>query len=185
MKLPHLTCLRCGHTWIPRNEKRPSKCPKCTSPYWDKPRRNIKGIAKLVLLALLYAGTPSLAMGRLPTDPATWGDVENSEAQTSVVNNREIADNANTNARIDAQNSKIDNMNETKVMVEGVLRIYDAKRFTLEAFNSYDAAHSQEFAAGVRITLKLGKSYEERLLEQHKSQIDQLEQMIKVLQVSK
>ena len=34
-------CERCGHTWIPRSkiEEAPTICPKCKSPYWDKPRR--------------------------------------------------------------------------------------------------------------------------------------------------
>jgi DNA-directed RNA polymerase subunit RPC12/RpoP len=35
-------CSRCGHKWIPRTktETEPTICPKCKSPYWDKPRRN-------------------------------------------------------------------------------------------------------------------------------------------------
>lgn len=37
-KLPTLTCQRCNHTWIPRKEH-PIKCPKCLSPYWNKPRK--------------------------------------------------------------------------------------------------------------------------------------------------
>jgi predicted Zn-ribbon and HTH transcriptional regulator len=33
-------CERCKHKWFPRNNKRnPIVCPKCKSPYWDKPRR--------------------------------------------------------------------------------------------------------------------------------------------------
>jgi len=33
-------CERCGHEWIPRNkEEHPRVCPKCKSPYWDKPRK--------------------------------------------------------------------------------------------------------------------------------------------------
>jgi len=32
-------CYRCTHTWIPRSFKdKPNVCPKCKSPYWDKPR---------------------------------------------------------------------------------------------------------------------------------------------------
>jgi DNA-directed RNA polymerase subunit RPC12/RpoP len=31
-------CERCGHTWVPVSEERPRVCPKCKSPYWDKPR---------------------------------------------------------------------------------------------------------------------------------------------------
>ena len=32
-------CERCGHVWVPRNrDKLPLVCPKCKSPYWDKPK---------------------------------------------------------------------------------------------------------------------------------------------------
>lgn len=37
---------RCGHVWLPRTEvddlgatARPSVCPKCKSPRWDKPKK--------------------------------------------------------------------------------------------------------------------------------------------------
>ena len=45
-------CLRCGHLWPPRipqvpDAKKPPEvgeeprvCPKCKSPYWNRPRRN-------------------------------------------------------------------------------------------------------------------------------------------------
>lgn len=36
--MEQLTCQRCGHTWDRRTE-RPRRCPNCTSPQWDKPRR--------------------------------------------------------------------------------------------------------------------------------------------------
>jgi len=33
-------CERCGHKWYPREEREiPRVCPKCKSPYWDKPRK--------------------------------------------------------------------------------------------------------------------------------------------------
>jgi DNA-directed RNA polymerase subunit RPC12/RpoP len=34
-------CERCGHEWIPRGdvERDPRVCPKCKSPYWNKPRK--------------------------------------------------------------------------------------------------------------------------------------------------
>lgn len=37
-RLPTLTCLRCGHTWIPRHPHEPKKCARCASPYWNKPK---------------------------------------------------------------------------------------------------------------------------------------------------
>jgi predicted Zn-ribbon and HTH transcriptional regulator len=34
------TCERCRHDWIPRDiDNEPRVCPKCKSPYWNKPRR--------------------------------------------------------------------------------------------------------------------------------------------------
>lgn len=30
---------RCGHEWLPRGEVRPTVCPKCKSPYWDRPKQ--------------------------------------------------------------------------------------------------------------------------------------------------
>jgi rubrerythrin len=37
--LPKAKCLRCGYTWTLRTEH-PKECPKCHSPYWNKPRRS-------------------------------------------------------------------------------------------------------------------------------------------------
>lgn len=37
--IDELHCLRCGHTWLPRSDKKPKWCPNCNSPYWDKPRQ--------------------------------------------------------------------------------------------------------------------------------------------------
>jgi len=34
-------CKRCGHEWGSKQEK-PTICPKCKSPYWDKARKNGK-----------------------------------------------------------------------------------------------------------------------------------------------
>ena len=33
-------CTRCSHIWVPRDiNAPPTVCPKCKSPYWDKPRQ--------------------------------------------------------------------------------------------------------------------------------------------------
>lgn len=34
-------CERCEHEWVPRDfSKSPRVCPKCKSPYWDRPRKS-------------------------------------------------------------------------------------------------------------------------------------------------
>jgi Zn finger protein HypA/HybF involved in hydrogenase expression len=35
--LTTLQCTRCEHQWFPRTTVSPKVCPKCNSPYWDKP----------------------------------------------------------------------------------------------------------------------------------------------------
>lgn len=36
-------CERCEHEWVPRNmTDTPAVCPKCKSPYWNRPRRQPK-----------------------------------------------------------------------------------------------------------------------------------------------
>ena len=33
-------CERCGHEWVPRDfDAEPKVCPKCKSPYWNRPRK--------------------------------------------------------------------------------------------------------------------------------------------------
>ena len=43
IEVPGFKCERCGHIWRPRNETdEPRVCPKCKSPYWNKPRKVAK-----------------------------------------------------------------------------------------------------------------------------------------------
>jgi predicted Zn-ribbon and HTH transcriptional regulator len=37
-KIAGFQCERCGHEWVAKTERRPIICPKCKSPYWDRPR---------------------------------------------------------------------------------------------------------------------------------------------------
>ena len=45
IKLDGYKCERCGHVWLPRiydNDKDPVICPKCKSPYWNRPKEQQK-----------------------------------------------------------------------------------------------------------------------------------------------
>ncbi len=41
IKVRGYRCYRCEHEWVPRKGTigEPRVCPKCKSPYWNKPRR--------------------------------------------------------------------------------------------------------------------------------------------------
>lgn len=34
MRVERWTCVRCGHSWLPRIERPPLKCPDCQSKRW-------------------------------------------------------------------------------------------------------------------------------------------------------
>lgn len=36
-----LFCFRCYHTWKKRRVENPKTCPKCNSPYWNRPRKKV------------------------------------------------------------------------------------------------------------------------------------------------
>jgi len=38
IRLDGFICERCQHQWLSRKNQKPTVCPKCKSPYWDKPR---------------------------------------------------------------------------------------------------------------------------------------------------
>jgi predicted Zn-ribbon and HTH transcriptional regulator len=38
IKLDGFKCERCSHEWVKRGGDDPKVCPKCKSPYWNKPR---------------------------------------------------------------------------------------------------------------------------------------------------
>ena len=40
-------CERCQHQWVPRDANQaPTVCPKCKSPYWDRPRAIAASLSK-------------------------------------------------------------------------------------------------------------------------------------------
>jgi len=39
IKIEGCICERCEHQWVARDKSEPMVCPKCKSPYWNKPRK--------------------------------------------------------------------------------------------------------------------------------------------------
>ena len=46
MKVYKCICKRCSHVWIPQVSK-PLHCPKCKSPYWNRPYTRSDIVLKL------------------------------------------------------------------------------------------------------------------------------------------
>ena len=79
------------------------------------------------------------------------------------------------NNRLNDHENRINELEETQYNVEGVLRVLDTKKTTIEIYNTYDIRHSREVAVGVRFTYKFGKSYTDRKLEELENKINELQ----------
>lgn len=108
---------------------------------------------------------------------------------TKTVNNHTTQIN-NLNTQV-AQNTgdinqlhhQVDRMYETKLGMDGAIRLLDTKRWQLQAYDIYqldtDGSHDvvgggHNFMFGARVVFKLGKSYEEERLDAQKKEIDAL-----------
>src|SRR5690242_10765587 len=98
---------------------------------------------------LLLLSTPVLAMGRLPSDPATWGDVQNVQQQVTANQQQEQADATKASNRLDA-------LEGTHYAAEAVVRLYDGKRLALEEYNNMVLNQPYGPTFGARVTFKIG-----------------------------
>lgn len=80
-----------------------------------------------------------------------------------------------TNGNVQALDNRVANLERLKVMPEADIRFYDGKHVSAIAYDAYDATNGRNFAVGVKIMLKLGKSYEEQ-------RIDELQSLVASLQ---
>lgn len=89
--------------------------------------------------------------------------------------------NANTAVNLDQQASlneherRLHDLTETKYILEGDIRLIDRKRYSLHVFGNYDVRHDHGHEVGFRAKIKLGTSYEERLLKKLEERVQQLE----------
>lgn len=94
-------------------------------------------------------------------------------ADTNLTNNLKT-----TNERVDNLDGRVNDLERTKVILDGSLRLADSKHVTVYMFDAYNWMQRRNDSYGVRFVVKLGKSYEETLLEKQELKIRQLERLI-------
>lgn len=87
-----------------------------------------------------------------------------------------------SNQQVASLEDNVHQLNEVKIIADLNVRILDTKKYSVGLFDMYDGAHQRNFAFGARLTYKIGKSYEERLLEKQQQQIELLEAAVRRLQ---
>jgi|ERR1035437_2158858 hypothetical protein len=82
------------------------------------------------------------------------------------------------NQRVDGLDRRLSNDERLKVMPEADIRIVDTKHLSVVVYDAYDATNGRNYAFGMRYTLKLGKSYEEK-------QIDELRKLVEDMKIER
>jgi Collagen triple helix repeat (20 copies) len=99
----------------------------------------------------------------------------NNEATTRVAADQSLQNQVNNlNTQAQDNTNRIDRLEQTKYLLEPTVRLYDSKRWQVQAFDSYDVRQGMNFAVGARVMFKLGKSYEEKLIAKTNPEIAKL-----------
>lgn len=78
-------------------------------------------------------------------------------------------------------NSQLNEINETKIVGDLAVQLYDSKRFSVQIFDAYDVRHGHNFMAGTRVVYKLGRSYADKKIQQQQAQIDAIQAQLNAL----
>lgn len=97
------------------------------------------------------------------------------ETQTRIESENRINTNLRTtNSRVDALDSRVSNLEETKVLIDIEARLLDRKHTAVSVYNSYDYRHQRNNAVGLKFLFKVGKSYEETRIEELEKKLEML-----------
>jgi hypothetical protein len=84
----------------------------------------------------------------------------------------------NTNQRIDSLSNRVSKLERTQFKLQVEFRIFDSKRLTISPYISQNFTRNKIDEVGVRVTVKLGKSYEEKLIEKTNSRLSAIEKQM-------
>lgn len=93
----------------------------------------------------------------------------NQDSQIRNINNM----NNRQDKAISNNSSRISDLEKTQFIVGGVIRVYDGKKWQINTFVDYSSTRNKVDRTGVRFTYKVGKSYEEKRIEELEALIKQ------------
>ena len=118
-------------------------------------------------------------VNRINNDNALQNNINNVDARQTIVNNRQDTNinnntsNINNNSqRINDTNNRVSELEETEFRVDAEVQIYDGKDIRFSAFVNNDVRHGRVDAVGVKVTMKLGKDYAVKRMDELERKID-------------
>ena len=83
------------------------------------------------------------------------------------------------NNRMDSLENRLNKLEKTQFVAEFQFRIYDSKRLSIAPFFRTNFTRGMIDTVGVRFTIKLGASYEEKLIAKQNKRLDYIESIIR------
>jgi hypothetical protein len=115
-------------------------------------------------------------------DPTTVTNLQNAdttEETTRTKADTQLQSNTNqVNNSVDNLSNRVSKLERTQYKVEVGVRVLDTKRLTITPYVSQNFTRGCVDEVGVRVTIKLGTSYEEREIAKTNARLDNLEKRI-------
>jgi len=109
---------------------------------------------KKICIAVLMAA--ALFAGVTPVEAAEWWVFDGGFPGNGWINIK---------GDFDALSAQVNDLEETQYVFGLNMRVFDSRKMSWNVFANYSANRSKLDRVGVELTLKLGKSYEEKLIE--------------------
>lgn len=118
-------------------------------------------------------------VNNLQNEDITLQNNINSETAQRVNANTQLQNNINVvNSRVDNLDNRISQLERTQFVLETSFRILDTKRITLRPFFRQNFTRNKVDVVGLKIDVKLGQSYEEKLINKINARLDKIENTI-------
>lgn len=85
---------------------------------------------------------------------------------------------SNTSRNIESLDNRLSELEETQYVAEAEVRVYDGRRLTVSSFVRHSFTRNKLDVVGIRFTIKIGQSYEERLIAQQSKRLEKIEKQL-------
>jgi len=123
-------------------------------------------------------------------DPITVTNLQNTDINLNnkITDNSNILNNhssqlANHESRINDLDNRVGKLEQTQFKIQAEFRILDTKHFTISPYISQNFTRNKIDEVGLRVTVKLCKSYEEKEIIKTNSRLERLEQYLALPEV--
>jgi len=108
------------------------------------------------------------------------GDTGEIDQKTLEEINNNTKNITETNNKIEDLDNRVGDLEKTQHVIVGEVRIYDSKKWKVKPFARYNFTRNKVDTIGVKLTYKLGRSYEEKLIETQNARLEAIENKLAI-----